>query len=78
MAYELYEHGFGEYISGFTGEALKIGDDGYCSYKESVDYDCDTIFYVPVSNFLHCFQMLTAAWMTSWKNLRIKSANICL
>lgn len=51
VAYELYERGFGECISGFTGEAIKIDDDGYCSYEESVDYDCDTIFYVPVFKF---------------------------
>lgn len=51
VAYELYEHGFGECISGFTGEALKIGDDGRKVYGESVSFDCDTIFYVPVFKF---------------------------
>lgn len=47
----LYEEGFVEYISGFTGEAMVIDDNGNDDYNSSEAYNDDTIYYVPTQNY---------------------------
>ena len=47
----LYEEGVVEYISGFTGEAMVIDDNGSDDYNSSEAYNDDTIYYVPNQNY---------------------------
>lgn len=47
----LYEEGIVEYISGFTGEAMVIDDNGSDDYNSSEAYNDDTIYYVPTQNY---------------------------
>lgn len=47
----LYEEGIVEYISGFTGEAMVIDDNGSDDYNSSEAYNDDTIYYVPNQNY---------------------------
>lgn len=47
----LYEEGVVEYISGFTGEAMVIDDNGSDDYNSSEAYNDDTIYYVPTQNY---------------------------
>lgn len=47
----LYEEGVIEYISGFTGEAMVIDDNGNDDYNSSEAYNDDTIYYVPTQNY---------------------------
>lgn len=47
----LYEEGIVEYISGFTGEAMVIDDNGIDDYNSSEAYNDDTIYYVPNQNY---------------------------
>ena len=57
MAYELYDEGICEYISEFTGESIPIREDGYVSWGGcGEDYRCETIVYVPTSNFPTLFK----------------------
>lgn len=57
MVYELYNHGICEYISEFTGESIPIREDGYVTWGgDSEDYRCETIVYVPTSNFPTLFK----------------------
>lgn len=52
MAYGLYDKGICEYISEFTGESLPIREDGRVSWNDDGEnYRCETIVYVPTSNF---------------------------
>ena len=56
-AYLLYDNGICEYISEFTGESIPIREDGYVSWGGSgEDYRCETIVYVPTSNFPTLFK----------------------
>lgn len=55
--YLLYDNGICEYISEFTGESLPIREDGYVSWGgDGEDYRCETIAYVPISNFPTLFK----------------------
>lgn len=58
--YEAVEHIFGgniEYISEFTGEAKYIDDDGSCGWGcDSVYYNADYIYYVPINRNLTLFK----------------------
>lgn len=57
MAYGLYDKGICEYISEFTGESIPIREDGYVSWGgDGEDYRCETIVYVPTSNFPTLFK----------------------
>ncbi len=57
MAYGLYSQGICEYISEFTGEAMRIREDGYVSWGgDGEDYRCETIVYIPTSNFPTLFK----------------------
>ena len=47
----LYEEGVVEYISGFTGEAMVIDDNGNDDYNSSEAYNDDTIYYAPTQNY---------------------------
>lgn len=47
----LYEEGIVEYISGFTGEAMVIDNNGSDDYNSSEAYNDDTIYYVPNQNY---------------------------
>lgn len=47
----LYEEGIIEYISGFTGEAMVIDDNGNDYNSNSEAYNDDTIYYVPTQNY---------------------------
>ena len=47
----LYEEGVVEYISGFTGEAMVIDDNGSDDYNSSEAYNDDTIYDVPTQNY---------------------------
>lgn len=47
----LYEEGIIEYISGFTGEAMVIDDNGNDDYNSSESYNDDTIYYVQTQNY---------------------------
>jgi hypothetical protein len=56
-AYLLYDNGICEYISDFTGEALPIREDGYVSwYDDGENYRCETIAFIPTSNFPTLFK----------------------
>lgn len=58
--YEEIEDVFGgniEYTGQFTGEAIYIEDDGACSWgHDSVCYDDDCIYYVPINRKLSLFE----------------------
>ena len=58
--YEEVEHIFGgniEYTSEFTGEAKYIEDDGTCGWGcDSVYYNDDYIYYVPINRRLTLFE----------------------
>ena len=47
----LYEEGVVEYISGFTGEAMVIDDNGNDDYNSSEAYNDDTSYYVPTQKY---------------------------
>lgn len=57
MEYELYNQGICEYISEFTGESISIRKDGGLDWGgETEYYSCETIVYVPASNFPTLFK----------------------
>ena len=57
MAYGLYNEGICEYISEFTGESIPIREDGCVSWgDDGENYRCETIAYVPTSNFPTLFK----------------------
>jgi hypothetical protein len=45
---ELYEKGFVEYISEFTGESMEVDDEGKSIWGTGETYDSDRIYYVSV------------------------------
>ena len=56
-AYLLYDNGICEYISEFTGEAMRISDSGGIIWSSDCDnYRNEIIAYVPVSNFPTLFK----------------------
>lgn len=56
-SYLLYDNGICEYISEFTGESIPIREDGHVSWGgDGEDYRCETIVYVPTSNFPTLFE----------------------
>ena len=56
-AYLLYDNGICEYIIEFTGEAMRISDNGGIVWSsDSEDYRNEIISYVPVSNFPTLFE----------------------
>ena len=56
-AYLLYDNGICEYISDFTGEAMRISDNGGIIWSSDCeDYCHEIIAYVPVSNFPTLFK----------------------
>lgn len=57
MAYELYNEGICEYISDFTGEAMRISDNGGIIWSSDCeDFRHEVIAYVPASNFPTLFE----------------------
>ena len=57
MAYELYDKGICEYISDFTGEAMRISDNGGIIWSSDCeDFSHEVIAYVPASNFPTLFE----------------------
>jgi hypothetical protein len=54
--YDLYEKGIVEFVGEFTGEAIKIRDDGIDLYGHSDMYNCDIVYYVPVSKWSTLFK----------------------
>jgi hypothetical protein len=54
--YDLYEKGIVEFVGEFTGEAIKIRDDGIDLYGYSDMYNCDIAYYVPVSKWSTLFK----------------------
>lgn len=57
MAYGLYDKGICEYISEFTGESIPVREDGHVSWgDDGENYRCETIVYVPTSNFPTLFK----------------------
>ena len=55
-SYELYDCGICECISEFTGEAQEVDSNGHYWGSSSMDYHCDTICYVPTSNYPTLFR----------------------
>lgn len=57
MAYGLYDKGICEYISDFTGEAMRISDNGGIIWSSDCeDFSHEVIAYVPASNFPTLFE----------------------
>lgn len=57
MAYGLYDEGICEYISDFTGEAMRISDNGGIIWSSDCeDYSHEIIAYIPTSNFPTLFK----------------------
>lgn len=54
--YELYDNGFCEYISEFTGEAQEVDSNGFYWGGESKGYCNDVIAYVQASNYPTLFK----------------------
>ena len=55
--YALYEKGICEYIGDFSGEAIRITDDGYHEYGNNGEsYSGDQIFYVPMRSYSTLFK----------------------
>ena len=53
----LYEKGICEYIGDFSGEAIRITDDGYHEYGNNGESYCgDQIFYVPICSYSTLFK----------------------
>ena len=53
----LYEKGICEYIGDFSGEAIRIADDGYHEYGNNGEsYSGDQIFYVPICSYSTLFK----------------------
>lgn len=53
---DLYEAGIVEYISDFTGESTEIANDGRDIYDSGETYNNDTIYYVPVKQYITLFK----------------------
>lgn len=45
-----------QYISGFDGEAILIADDGSDDWNDSLPYDDDSIYYIPLSSYPTMFK----------------------
>lgn len=45
-----------QYISGFDGEAIFITDDGHNDCDDSLQYDNDVLYYIPLSNYPTMFK----------------------
>lgn len=55
--YLLYDKGICEYISEFTGESFPVKEDGFVSWgDDGENCSCETIVYVPTSNFPTLFK----------------------
>lgn len=53
--YSLYERGIIEYIGDFTGESLEIANTGQAVWDSGETYNCDYVYYVPISNYPSLF-----------------------
>lgn len=57
MVYGLYDKGICEYISDFTGEAMRISDNGGIIWSSDCeDFSHEVIAYMPASNFPTLFE----------------------
>lgn len=53
----LYDEGICEYIGDFSGEAIRITDDGYHEYGNNGEsYSGDQIYYVPICSYSTLFK----------------------
>lgn len=53
----LYDEGICEYIGEFTGEAIRITNDGYHEYGNNGEsYSGDRIYYVPICSYSTLFK----------------------
>lgn len=53
---ELYEKGFVEYISEFTGESMEVDSEGKSIWDTGETYDSDRIYYVAVWRYSTLFK----------------------
>ena len=56
MGYELYDKGIVEYTGEFTGEAMKVDDNGNDNWGYSTIYSADVIYYVPLGKYPSLFE----------------------
>lgn len=56
MGYELYNKGVVEYTCEFTGEAMRIDDDGNDACGDTTVYSADVIYYVPLGKYPSLFE----------------------
>ena len=56
MGYALYDKGIVEYTGEFTGEAMKIDDNGNDTWGDSTVYTADVIYYVPLGKYPSLFK----------------------
>ena len=52
----LYEANIIDYIGEFTGEAMEIDDNGKNTWNTGEIYNCDIIYYVPISRISTLFK----------------------
>lgn len=52
----LYEANIVDYIGEFTGEAMEIDDNGKNTWNTGETYNCDIIYYVPISRISTLFK----------------------
>ena len=55
MLYALYDEGICEYAGDFTGEAIGVDDDGSNSWNDTIVYNNDMLYYVPLRKYPSLF-----------------------
>lgn len=56
MGYALYVKGIVEYTGEFTGEAMRIDDNGNDAWRDTTVYSADVIYYVPLGKYPSLFE----------------------
>ena len=56
MGYALYDEGIVEYTGEFTGEAMKIEDNGNDDWRDTIVYSADVFYYVPLGKYPSLFE----------------------
>ena len=56
MEFELFDKGIIEYISEFTGEAMRLYDDGTDDWRDSITYSADVCYYVAIEKYPSLFK----------------------
>jgi hypothetical protein len=56
MAFELFDVGIVDWITQFTGEAMRLYDNGVDDWRESILYNDDVCCYVAIENYPSFFE----------------------